>query len=102
MNTDKEIFIDLKEEKDIKCVYNELEENKESTICNLNSKTHDINFDDDRRHNIQIISTDILVPIMDDEEKEEEYKCPGCDPIFQPNQLGHIGPCGCLGEYLYF
>lgn len=26
-------------------------------------------------------------------------KCPGCYPIFQPNQLGHVGPDGCLGNY---
>lgn len=25
-------------------------------------------------------------------------KCPGCYPVFQPNQLGHIGPNGCLGD----
>lgn len=99
MNTNKEMFIDLDKEKETKCVYNELEEDKEPTICKLNSKTHDINVEDEKKCNIQITSTDILVPIMDDEEKEEETKCPGCYPIFQPNQLAHIGPCGCLGEY---
>jgi hypothetical protein len=26
-------------------------------------------------------------------------KCPGCYPIFQQNQLGHVGPNGCLGDY---
>ncbi len=25
-------------------------------------------------------------------------KCPGCWPIFQPNQLAHIGPFGCVGD----
>jgi len=30
--------------------------------------------------------------------KIEIPKCPGCYPVFQPNQLGHIGPDGCLGD----
>jgi gamma-glutamylcyclotransferase (GGCT)/AIG2-like uncharacterized protein YtfP len=30
--------------------------------------------------------------------KIEIPKCPGCYPVFQPNQLGHIGPNGCLGD----
>lgn len=25
--------------------------------------------------------------------------CPGCYPVFQDNQEGHIGPNGCLGDY---
>ncbi len=42
------------------------------------------------------------------EQKEEQNKenrkkrkrvCPGCEPNFQPNQLAHIGPYGCLGDY---
>ena len=30
--------------------------------------------------------------------KIEIPKCPGCYPVFQENQLGHIGPDGCLGD----
>ena len=29
-------------------------------------------------------------------EHENESKCPGCEPIFQENQLAHIGPNGCI------
>ncbi len=32
-------------------------------------------------------------------DNSENNKCPGCFPDFQPNQLAHIGPNGCLGEY---
>lgn len=28
-------------------------------------------------------------------------KCPGCYPIFQQNQLGHVGQNGCLGDFYY-
>tara|TARA_A100001035_G_C27785614_1_gene504183 strand:+ start:1463 stop:1975 length:513 start_codon:yes stop_codon:yes gene_type:complete len=31
-------------------------------------------------------------------KKYKKNKCPGCYPIFQPNQLAHIGPYGCLGD----
>jgi len=31
-------------------------------------------------------------------EKKVRFQCPGCFPIFQENQLGHIGPHGCLGN----
>ena len=31
-------------------------------------------------------------------KKSKKMKCPGCYPIFQENQLGHIGPYGCLGD----
>ena len=41
-------------------------------------------------------------PSQDDriikKRKIEKSKCPGCYPIFQENQLGHIGPNGCLGD----
>ena len=30
--------------------------------------------------------------------KKKNFKCPGCYPIFQENQLGHIGVYGCLGN----
>ena len=30
--------------------------------------------------------------------KIEIPKCPGCYPVFQDNQEGHIGPNGCLGD----
>jgi len=32
--------------------------------------------------------------------KKNKKKCPGCHPIFQPNQLAHVGPNGCLGDEL--
>ena len=32
-------------------------------------------------------------------EKKVRFQCPGCFPIFQENQLGHIGPHGCIGNY---
>ena len=32
--------------------------------------------------------------------KKSKKKCPGCHPIFQPNQLAHVGPNGCLGDEL--
>lgn len=31
-------------------------------------------------------------------EKSEKKCCPGCYPNFQPNQLAHVGPNGCLGD----
>jgi hypothetical protein len=31
-------------------------------------------------------------------KRYKKTKCPGCYPVFQPNQLGHIGPNGCLGD----
>lgn len=30
----------------------------------------------------------------------KKNKCPGCYPIFQPNQLAHVGLYGCLGDDL--
>lgn len=35
---------------------------------------------------------------LDKERKDKFRKCPGCYPYFQENQLGHIGPNGCLGN----
>jgi hypothetical protein len=36
--------------------------------------------------------------VIDNKRKRKDI-CPGCEPIFQPNQLAHIGPNGCLGDY---
>jgi len=36
-------------------------------------------------------------PLMPN-KKIKLNKCKGCYPIFQPNQEGHIGEYGCLGE----
>ena len=45
-------------------------------------------------------SSDFSEELKDDNiEHEINNKCPGCYPIFQPNQLGHVGPNGCLGDY---
>jgi hypothetical protein len=45
-------------------------------------------------------SSDFSQELKDDNIKYEiNNKCPGCYPIFQPNQLGHVGPNGCLGDY---
>jgi hypothetical protein len=48
----------------------------------------------------------ITIDSFDDEDdqkiikkrKIKKSKCPGCYPIFQENQLGHIGLNGCLGD----
>ena len=58
---------------------------------------------------------DYLILILDNEKRRKQEKfdnslvseiklpikniCPGCHPIFQQNQLGHVGPYGCLGDY---
>jgi len=31
-------------------------------------------------------------------EEKNKSKCPGCHPDFQPNQMAHVGPDGCLGD----
>ena len=33
--------------------------------------------------------------------EKNKGNCPGCYPDFQPNQLAHVGPNGCLGEEDY-
>ena len=40
-------------------------------------------------------------PLMPN-KKIKLNKCKGCYPIFQPNQEGHIGEYGCLGDYYDF
>jgi hypothetical protein len=58
---------------------------------------------------------DYLILILDNEKRRKQEKfdssliseiketikntCPGCYPIFQQNQLGHVGLNGCLGDY---
>jgi hypothetical protein len=58
---------------------------------------------------------DYLILILDNEKRRKQEKidissiseiksiikntCTGCYPIFQQNQLGHIGPGGCLGDF---
>ena len=32
-------------------------------------------------------------------KKIKKSKCSGCFPDYQPNQLAHIGPNGCLGDW---
>lgn len=34
-------------------------------------------------------------------EDRNKSKCPGCEPYFQPNQMAHVGPNGCLGDDIY-
>ena len=34
-------------------------------------------------------------------EDKNKSKCPGCEPYFQPNQMAHVGPNGCLGDDIY-
>lgn len=82
----------------------------------MKKKIHEINV-------IDIIDEDennylILILNNDKRRKQEKYnnkslkdkndlenestiksKCPGCYPIFQANQLGHMGHNGCLGDY---
>jgi hypothetical protein len=58
---------------------------------------------------------DYLILILDNDKRRKQEKsyipiipeikstikniCPGCYPIFQQNQLGHIGQNGCLGDF---
>ncbi len=38
--------------------------------------------------------------IMSNNKRMKVSKCPGCFPIFQENQEGHIGIYGCLEIYI--
>ena len=79
-----------------KCSKKQEELPKLKIDVNIESKTNDFNYyisepseseSDNEPSKKRIKKTDIP-------------KCPGCYPIFQLNQLGHIGPNGCLGDEL--
>ena len=50
---------------------------------------------------IKFDNTDFIAYIIDKikRRKVQIIRCPGCYPIYQNNQLGHVGPYGCLGDY---
>jgi len=66
--------------------------------------TNNVNNFENRIDN-ETINEEIDEPSINSEEvhdrskRKRENMCPGCEPIFQPNQLAHIGSNGCLGDY---
>ena len=84
--------------------------------CLIWQKITDINVIDI----IDYEENDYLILILDNEKRRKQEKidnspisekndleikstiknqCPGCYPIFQQNQLGHVGQNGCLGDF---
>jgi hypothetical protein len=37
--------------------------------------------------------------LSEDTPSKKISNCPGCFPHYQPNQLAHVGPSGCLGDW---
>jgi hypothetical protein len=82
INNDEPKFNNLKNAK----IYPEIKKADENKICYI-SDTSDSDNEEPLKKRSKV-------------EKIQKPKCPGCYPIFQENQLGHIGPNGCLGaEY---
>lgn len=56
------------------------------------------------RDKIEYDDTEYIVYVINlyKRRKFEIKRCPGCFPVFQFNQLGHIGKYGCLGDYCDF
>ena len=44
-------------------------------------------------------SDELIESYLRPNKKIKLNRCKGCYPIFQPNQEGHIGEYGCLGDY---
>lgn len=79
--------------------YRENPELLEPSIWNYNPVTHDIDFDDEGQPYVyEIVVPEKPQKAETETETKTETKCPGCYPIFQENQLGHVGPHGCLGD----
>jgi hypothetical protein len=56
---------------------------------------------DNEKRRKQEKSDNFLISEKNDLEIKSTIKnlCPGCYPIYQQNQLGHVGPDGCLGNF---
>lgn len=57
------------------------------------------NFQSDRDNNYIIVSSDdesTYTSTDSEGENENERRCPGCYPRFQPGQRSHMVPGGCL------
>ena len=68
-------------------------------ICNVN--TYNEIYNKDREENILYLNTDYIV-YFNDSKRQKIAKCNGCYPIFQCNQIGHIGYHGCLEDDPFF
>jgi hypothetical protein len=78
-------------------------QNNSSDLCIININSSDE--ESDNKRILEINSSDTYAINSFDEDKKiikkrklKKSKCPGCYPIYQPNQLGHIGQNGCLGD----
>ncbi len=71
---------------------NNNDENKSDEESEINIENGNMNENEDNNENSDENE------VIDNKRKRKDI-CPGCEPIFQPNQLAHIGPNGCLGDY---
>ena len=60
-------------------------------------------YNKEREENILYLNIDYIIK-MNDSKRRRLPKCNGCYPVFQCNQIGHIGYHGCLedNDIFYF
>ncbi len=74
--------------------------NEDKSYENTNDNDDDDDDDDDDdESDISIQNNENQNIIENNNKRKRKNICPGCGPVFQPNQLAHIGPNGCLGDY---
>ena len=96
----KSISIKIFPELDFICTNTDTTDNTSSNVVNQNTTKNELYISEPSDSDNEKLKCQSI----DDEEhkkkrlKIEKPKCPGCYPVYQPNQLGHIGPYGCLGD----